>query len=144
MILLNGFLIPNWLNNPETSCSLMNLDFLYSHTALSNNSMIFPFLVSLYSFCTSSNTIELYYSFNWFYSLVLCSSLKFGTFSLILSNPFTMFYSNLFHSITLGWLWFALMFSFTLLNLPLANKAIFICLFFSLSSFSKIFWQSHY
>ena len=44
-ILLKGVLVPNWLNNPEVSCSLMNLDFLLPHTGHLGYNLIFPFMV---------------------------------------------------------------------------------------------------
>ena len=41
-----GTLIPvNLLNNPPAFCSLRNFDFLLSHTAHSDKSIILPFLV---------------------------------------------------------------------------------------------------
>ena len=44
-ILLKGVLIPNWLNNLLTSCSLIKLDFLLLHTAYLSKNIIFPLLV---------------------------------------------------------------------------------------------------
>ena len=44
-ILIKGDLIPNYLSNPEDFCSLMNLNFLFSHALYQNNRMDFQFSV---------------------------------------------------------------------------------------------------
>ena len=68
-ILLIGVFIPKLLNNPLASCSLINFDFLLSHTAHFDKSIIHPFLpffptfgfFLLYFFYTSNNMITLFY-----------------------------------------------------------------------------------
>ena len=44
-ILLKGALIPKLRNYPLASCSLVNFDFLLSHTAHFDKSIILPFFV---------------------------------------------------------------------------------------------------
>ena len=69
VILLKDVLIPKLLNNPFSSCSFINLDFLLLHTAHFDNKTNLPFFVFinfayfLYLFYTLNNVnmFVLYY-----------------------------------------------------------------------------------
>ena len=68
-ILLKGVFIPKLLNNLLTSCSLINFNFLLSHTLHFDKSIILPFLVyatfefllSVFFFYALNNRTALFY-----------------------------------------------------------------------------------
>ena len=68
-ILLNGVLRPKLLNNPFASCLLINLDFLLTHIAHFDNSVVLlllvfktiGFMLSVF-FYTLNNMIALFYT----------------------------------------------------------------------------------
>ena len=54
--LVQGFLIPYWLNNPLTSCSLINLNFLLLQIGKFDKSIVFPLVV----FKTLRSALQVY------------------------------------------------------------------------------------